>query len=75
MTATAQSTRPLQLTKDTVVNYAHEVFGDSRQAFSWLRTPNPLFCGMCPKDLLELGDARDISNVYSELGRIDQVLF
>jgi uncharacterized protein (DUF2384 family) len=61
--------------KDEVLNYAREVFGDPRKAFSWLTSPNQVFQGMRPKDVIELGKAEDIYNVFNELERIDHGLF
>ena len=38
--------------KDDILAYAREIFGDPQKTHSWLTTPNPVFRGMRPKDLI-----------------------
>jgi uncharacterized protein (DUF2384 family) len=71
------STRePSQIpTKDTVYNYAREIFGEPRKVYSWMNTPNALLKGMRPKDFIEYSNGDDLLKVMEELGRVDQGLF
>ncbi len=61
--------------KDDILAYAREIFGDPQKTHSWLTTPNPVFRGMRPKDLIAIGDSIDLSDVCDELGRIDHGVF
>jgi uncharacterized protein (DUF2384 family) len=75
MMARPEPARSSGVAKEDVLKYAREVFGNPRKEFSWLNTPNHLFNGMRPKDLLELGESEDICSVLNELQRIDHGLF
>jgi len=75
MPANPKPAKVPEIGKEQVLNYAREVFGDPRKTFSWLNTPNQVFHGMRPKDLLDLGESHDIDNVFNELQRIDHGLF
>ena len=63
------------LTKETIHNYARQVFGNPRKAYSWMDTPNKTFRGMRPKDFIEYANTEDLQLVYDELSRIDHGLF
>lgn len=64
-----------EISKEAVLDYAREVFGDARKSFSWLTTPNQILDGMRPRDIIECGNYDDITRVFNELQRIDQGLF
>lgn len=64
-----------QLTREVILDYAREVFSDPPKVYSWLTTPNQAFNGMRPRDLIDMGAAEDLLDLYEELGRIDNGLF
>ena len=62
-------------TRDSVILYMREVFGDPRKVYSWLNTPNRTFGGMRPKDFIECSTTEDLQQVMDELARIDQGIY
>lgn len=67
--------REPELSKQTLINSAREIFGNPRKAHSWLTRPNQSLHDMRPIDLLECGSEQDLREVFDELSRIDQGLF
>ncbi len=61
--------------KESVIQYMREVFGDPRKVYSWLNTPNRTFGGMRPKDFIECSPPEDLQQVMDELARIDQGIY
>jgi uncharacterized protein (DUF2384 family) len=63
------------LSKDVVLQHARDTFGEPKKVYSWMNTPNSMFSGMRPKDLLEYATPEDLCALIDELDRIDQGIF